>query len=208
MEEYALIGSQGCGSAIVELALAACKTPYRVENLPFLEPGEGRDRLLAINPTGQVPALILPDGYAMTESAAMILLLQERFPNARLAPEPGSPERPAFLRWLVYLVASIYSTFTLGDFPERWVEAEEHRKPFRRKILDHRVKLWDAVEKEAQGPFFLPSGRSAIDFYIAVMLYWHPGKKVYDTRLPKLTAISREVAKDESAAAILRAHFA
>jgi GST-like protein len=207
MKEYALIGSPGCGSAIIELALTVCKAPYRVENIPFMAAGEGRDRLLALNPTGQVPTLILPDGYPMTESAAMILLLAERFPNGKLAPSPESTERAAYLRWLIYVVASIYSTFTLGDFPERFVEAEEHRKAFRKKIVEHRVQLWDVLEKTAHGPFFLASGRSAIDLYIAVMLYWHPGKKVYDARVPKLSAIANEVAKDEALATILRAHF-
>ena len=41
-----LIGSPGCGSAIVEMALALLGLPHVLEDLPYREPGPGRDRLL------------------------------------------------------------------------------------------------------------------------------------------------------------------
>ena len=104
---YTLLAAKGCGSVIVEAALALSGLPHRVEETPYDEPGPARDRLRALNPLGQVPVLLLPDGEVMTESAAMVLHLADRAPEAGLAPPPDDPTRPAFLRWLVFLVGAI-----------------------------------------------------------------------------------------------------
>jgi len=48
----------------------------------------------------------------MTESAAMVLYAADLAPSAGLVPGAGEASRPAFLRWLIYLVASVYPTFT------------------------------------------------------------------------------------------------
>ena len=120
MKTYELIGSAGCGSAIVEMALALANVPYTLEDVPYLKPGPQRDRLLRLNPLGQVPTLVTPDGEVMTESAAMILHLHDVAPQAGLAPLPDQPERARFLNLLIRLVAAIYPTFTYGDNPPQW----------------------------------------------------------------------------------------
>jgi glutathione S-transferase len=105
---------------IVEAALALSGLPYEVEEISYGEPGPQRDRLLAFNPLGQVPTLLLPDGRTMTESAAIILHLADEAPHAGLAPAAQDATRPMFLRWLAFIVAAIYPTFTYGDEPARW----------------------------------------------------------------------------------------
>ena len=52
---------------------------------------------LAVNPMGQIPALVLPDGTLMTESAAILLQIVDQHPDAGLAPPVGSSERAHFL---------------------------------------------------------------------------------------------------------------
>ena len=54
MKTHELIGSAGCGSAIAEMALANAHTL----EVPYLKPGPQRDRLLRLNPLGQVPTLV------------------------------------------------------------------------------------------------------------------------------------------------------
>ena len=63
---------------------------------------------LAVNPMAQIPALVLPDGTLMTETAAILLQIVDRHPEAKLAPAPGSPERARFLRWLFFLASNVY----------------------------------------------------------------------------------------------------
>ena len=47
MKTYELIGSAGCGSAIVEMALALANVPYTLEDVPYLKPGPQRDACCA-----------------------------------------------------------------------------------------------------------------------------------------------------------------
>ena len=115
-----LIGSLNCGSIIAEMALALIGLPCTTTDIPYLREGPERDRLRALNPLGQVPTLILDDGAIMTESAAIILYLNDLKPDARLLPPPGDINRPLVLNRLIWLVAAIYPTFTYGDDPGKW----------------------------------------------------------------------------------------
>jgi GST-like protein len=94
MSKYVLIGSEGCGSVIIELAMLKAGAEFELEEIPYLEPGPDRDRLLELNPLGQVPTLIMPDGDVMTESAAIILHLADAFPDAQLAGRLQADCRP------------------------------------------------------------------------------------------------------------------
>src|SRR5690349_20331026 len=100
-KEWLVIGTRGCGSVLVESALTLADIPYTHEEVDYATPSPARDRLLALNPLGQVPTLITPDGAVMTESAAVVLHLDELAPEAKLLPRPGDPLRRDALRWLV-----------------------------------------------------------------------------------------------------------
>lgn len=56
---------------------------------------------LAINPMGKVPALV-HDGVAITENAAICLHLADLVPALGLLPPPGTPERGACYRWMLF----------------------------------------------------------------------------------------------------------
>ncbi|HBL5398786.1 TPA: glutathione S-transferase N-terminal domain-containing protein, partial [Escherichia coli] len=89
-----LYGLPGWGSTLAEIMLVAASTPFdfvAVEG--FDAPGPNRNRILALNPLGQIPVLVLADGQVMTESAAIALHLAETHPGAGLAPAPGDPAR-------------------------------------------------------------------------------------------------------------------
>jgi GST-like protein len=194
MNDYHLIGTQGCGSTIVEAMFELAGLPYTVDYVDYASPGPGRDRLLRANPLGQVPTLLLPDGTVMTESAAIALYIADRAPQAGLVPGVNDPLRPVFLRWLIFLVAALYPTFTYGDDPAKWVDDEAAGKALRSSTDEHRKKLWQQVEAQAQAtPWFLGTQFSAIDIYIAVMSYWRPGRNWFKEQCPKLTATTQAV---------------
>ena len=56
---------------------------------------------LAINPMGKVPALV-HDGVTITENAAICLHLADLVPELGLLPPPGTPERGACYRWMLF----------------------------------------------------------------------------------------------------------
>lgn len=192
MADYTLWGRAGWGSTLVEAQLVWYGLPFRFEPVGdlFKDP-DARTRLEKVNPLAQVPTLILPDGQVMSESAAITLLLADIAGSDSLVPAPGAPERAAFLRWLVFLVANIYPTFTYADDPARFVSVSAARDPFRAATDAYAQRLWKQVEGQARAPWFLGERFSALDIYVSVMTRWRPKRGWFETETPKLFAIAR-----------------
>jgi GST-like protein len=204
---YTLYGTPGWGSAIAEAALDLAGLPFTIEEVKPTEPGPARDRLLALNPLGQVPTLVLPDGTIMTESAAIVLHLHDLAPAAGLVPPPGDPLRPAFLRWLVFLVAQVYPTFTYYDFPDRWVGDAAAQADFKDRVGEYRRRLWRQVEGAAAAPWFLGARFSALDIYVWAMTRWQPRRPWFVAECPKLAAIAAAADADPRLARVTTRNF-
>lgn len=180
-----LLGQPGTGSDIVQIMLNVCEVPTVFEDMTgYTEDGLTRSRIIAVNPLGQVPVLLLGDGTVMTETAAIALRLDELFPAARLAPPNGSDERDRFLRLLIWIVANIYPTFTYGDEPTRWTA---DAAGLRTATDSYRQTLWRWLENETQGPFVLGKHSSALDVFVLVMRKWRPRNDWFDNYCPKLS---------------------
>ena len=205
MTRMTLYGVPGWGSTIVEAMLAVAGIDYDFVNVEgFDRPGPERDRLIALNPLAQVPTLVLADGAVMTESAAIALLLAELAPEAPLAPPPGAPERPQFLRRLIWLVASVYPTFTYADYPERWTTDKEGLVA---SVMDHRKKLWRQFEAEIGAPHVLGARLSALDIYVAAMVNWWPGRAWFDANAPRVAAVADAALAHPAIAAVMARNF-
>lgn len=75
--------------------------PYERIHIDIRAAGGVPEGYREIQPNKKVPA-IDHNGTVVTERAAICLYLTENFTEAGLAPSPGSPDRAAFLTWLVY----------------------------------------------------------------------------------------------------------
>jgi GST-like protein len=190
---WRLLGCRGCGSAIVEAALVLAKIPYEREEVSY-ETDEGRERLLAVNALAQVPTVLLPDGTVMTESAALVLYIDGLVPELSLIPAVRDPLRRELLRWLMFLVAAVYPTFTYGDDPKKWVG--DAADSLRQSTDDHRKALWRLVEGAVRGPWFLGQTPSALDLYVAVMTRWRPRREWFAEHCPRLHTIATAVDDD------------
>ena len=95
-------------------ALAEIGIPYELVRIER-DQAQTDPAYLALNPTGVVPTLV--DGeLVLTESAAILLHLADRFPEARLAPQ----DRAQFYRWLVFLTNSVQTAMLRVLYPERY----------------------------------------------------------------------------------------
>ena len=208
MERFTLYGRPGWGSAIVEAQLVALGLDHEVVEVDDLLRSEpARERMRAVNPLAQVPALVLPDGRTMTESAAITLHLADASGRTDFVPAPGDPARPPFLRWLVYLVANVYPTFTYGDVPTRFVDDPDAARAFRERVDAHACGLWRIAEAEAGSPWFLGARASALDVYVAVMTRWRPGRDWFARETPRLAAIASRADADPRFGATWARHF-
>ncbi len=132
---------------IVRWMLEEVGQPYDVKVMTF-----GGDikspEFLKLNPMGKVPALT-HNGVVITEVAAICTYLADQFPDAGLAPKPGSPERGSYYRWLF---------FTAGPF-----EMANSAKAFDWEI--------DAKRAEAAGCGRIPDSANAIEQTLAKQPY-------------------------------------
>ncbi len=193
---------------IVEAALTLAGLPFEYEEGDFENPGPDRDRLLKLNPLGQSPTLILPDGTVMTETAAIILMIDDIAPEAKLVPGRDTPERNAFLRWLVFLVAAIYPTFTFGDHPGRWLAEGTDPAQLRNSTDRQREQSWRQVESAVVAqPWFLGERFSALDIYLGAMTHWRPRKEWFRTECPKIFAIAAEAERIPALKPLFQHHF-
>jgi glutathione S-transferase len=83
------------------------------------------------HPHGKVPA-ISDDGVIVFESSAIVLYLTDRFPQSRLGPLVGEPERGAYLSWLAYYCGVMEPSFMckfmnvpVPRVTAAWVEVED-----------------------------------------------------------------------------------
>jgi GST-like protein len=201
MAKMRLFGEPGWGSVIVEAQLDWYGLPYDFERVGDLfkstegKPTEGqsaeaRQRLAAVNPLAQIPTLVLANGDVLTESAAITLWLAEQQGADSLVPRAGDALRAPFLRWLVYLVANVYPTYTYGDDPARFVDGEDAQRSFREHVSAHRNKVYALLETVAGAPWFLGARFSALDLYVCAMTRWRPGREWFAANAPKLAAIA------------------
>ena len=184
-----LYENPGWGSAIVELQLVFYAMPHElVPAGEIYDNAADRATLARINPVMQVPTVILADGQVMTESAALTLYLADLAGNDALVPGPTAPERAAFLRWLIFIVAAIYPSFAYADMPERFVPAPDG-EAFTARVIEHRKAMWRVMEAEAiarGGPWFLGGRMTAIDLYLACMVHWRPRQDWFRAETPHL----------------------
>lgn len=197
MPGMTLYGKRGWGSVLIEAQLDWYGLDYEFREVGDLFRSAGaRQKLAEVNPIAQVPTLVLPDGTVVTESAAITLYLAELAGEDSLVPAPGSAERLAFLRWLVFIVANIYPTYTYGDDPARFVSGAKARDDFRRHVDEYRMRLYSIFEEHAGTPWFLGERFSAVDIYVCTLTRWEPGREWFEAHAPKLcdiAAAAREV---------------
>jgi glutathione S-transferase len=151
----------------VWLALEHKGIPYEFKLLSFSERDTYKPEFLAMNPRHQVP-VIVDDGFAHYESAAIVEYLDELKPQPSLF--PGDARRRAQLRRMVCEADQYFSEINgkllvgvLFAKPEEWDQAAIAKA---RDNLLQELALWD---KAMQGDY-LAGELSAADFALYPML--------------------------------------
>jgi GST-like protein len=208
MNPFTLHGRPGWGSAIIEAQLAWYGLPYRyVDSGDLFASAPARDALRPLNPLAQVPVLVAPNGEVLTESAAITLHLADLADHDDLVPGPKAPERGRFLRWLVFVVANVYPTFTYADEPTRFVKTEGASEGFKQEVDAYAQRLWAMVEAAAGEPHFLGARLSALDLYLAVMIHWRPRRAWFEQHAPKLAAAAAHACALPPVAPVIERNF-
>jgi glutathione S-transferase len=203
---FTLFGRPGSGSAAVEAMLALTGAPHVLVDIDKSDAG-AVTKLSALNPLGQVPTLVLPDGEVMTESAAMMIHLADRFPAFRLSPAPGDALRAGFLRMAVFLSANLYMSFLRQYYPDRYTVDSAGAQGVQRAAVARIDTEWAVFDGMlVRGGFALGGAMSAVDLYAAMLMDWTNDRDGLWTRHPRLAAISRAVAAHPGVRPIWKRH--
>jgi GST-like protein len=201
-EEYVVYGERGTGSVAVEATLTLLGVDYRVENVPETQLGS------IPNPMAQVPALMLPGGELMTESAGILIWLADAHPAAHLAPAIDSPLRPAFLRWMAFVSAAIYAHYWARDFPVRVVKDPAAQAEVKASLNARIAHGWEVMEAGiTSGRYLVGDEISVLDVYVTVVSRWTPRKALHERIAPKIGEVVRRVEADPRLAALWAERF-
>lgn len=99
---------------IVRWMLEELGQPYETRVLEY-GPQMKSPEYMAINPMGKVPAVKHGD-IVVTEAAACCAYLAAAFPEAGLAPAPGTPENAAYFRWMFFAAGPGEAAITNASF--------------------------------------------------------------------------------------------
>jgi glutathione S-transferase len=206
---YKLYNVKRWGSISAHLVLEELGVPY--QNI-WLTPEQVRaPEFRDISPLGLIPALGLPDGRAITESAAIVAFLTDAHPDTGLAPPIGSDDHAVYLSHLVFMAVNLYTYIDFAFDCRRLVDGDEQNAVGRRKAEHYSLELFDIMEHRlaADGPFLLGDNFSAADIYLFMLTLWaYPSEQAVLERCPHIAQVAAHVRSRPRLKAALEAHGA
>ncbi|HUL19395.1 MAG TPA: glutathione S-transferase family protein [Steroidobacteraceae bacterium] len=182
--KFRLYGRKGSGSLAVQIVLEETGAPYELHWVGSTP--QALEGLRRVNPAGKVPALVLPDGTAVSESAALLIYLSTAFPAARLAPPAGTSAHARYLQWMVFLSANVYESALRYFYAERYSSAAAQGAPaIQARALEEYTRHLETLAATLS-PYVLGETYSAADPYLYTLAGWHPQLPALQQRLPAL----------------------
>lgn len=193
MKLYTLAGT--CSLA-PNIAAVWAKAPLEVV---LLKRGEHKeDAYLAINPKGQVPALVFDDGDVLTEATAILTYIGAAFgkhPDYAADQPLGRKEAEA----LSYLSSEVHATFKCHFAPHLFADTPKAEKAVRHKAywrLDGMFDRLDAQIGETDGPWLLEK-KSYADAYLYIIGRWLKKTPMDISDYPNVLAHQQAMEQDE-----------
>ena len=150
---------------------------------------ESGDRYTEVNPNGYVPALVLDDGYVLTEGPAIVQYLADLAPGSGLVPAAGTRGRYVVQQWLNFVSTELHKGFT----PLWHKETPAQTRAAAKAQL---AKRFGYLDRElADRPFLLGGSFSVADAYAFTILGWAKFMAIDLARWPSLSAYVARIAE-------------
>jgi glutathione S-transferase len=185
---YTLYYSPGAASLAVHWMLLELGVPYELKLVDIQSDQQFAPDFLKVNPRGRLPVLVV-DGRPYTESAALLMLLAERHPNAGLAPRPNEEGHAKWLETMVYLANGLLPPMRDWFYADKDgdpVHADGIRALARKRMEDAWTRLNAELGDERQ---FMVDGRlSTADFLATMIMRWSRNMPKPATSWPRVNA--------------------
>jgi len=158
---------------------------------------ENGDDFFAVNPKGQVPALLLDDGTLLTEGVAIMQYLADTVPDRQLLAPTSSLSRYKTIEWLNYIATELHKGFTPLFRPD----TPEDFKPTVRALLEKKMQYVNDALQDNQ--WICGSRFSIADAYLFTVLRWAYAVKLNMAGLSNIDAYMARMAERPAVAAAL-----
>lgn len=167
-----LYGSQSTASLVVHWLLIELGVAHELHMLDFDSHEQKAPAYLALNPQGRVPTLVI-DGQVLTESAAIAMQLADLYPQAGLAPAPGTAARGDYYRWMLFCAYTLMPAYRRWFYPHE-PAGEAQARPVQDRARIELEAAWQQVADHlaASGPYLLGAQRGAADFMLTMLMRW------------------------------------
>jgi glutathione S-transferase len=153
-----------------------------------------------VNPLGLVPTLRTDDGLVLTENAAILQYVADRFPQAGIATGPGM-DRSRLHQWLCFIGTELHKGLFVTMLDKK---APAEAKTY---VLGKGLSRLDYLESYLNGREFLLDHFSVADAYLVTVINWTmatppieltkwPTVKAYYERLRARPSIARAIAEE------------
>jgi GST-like protein len=154
---------------------------------------------------------VLPDGSALSESAAILIHLGEAYPDSALLPSDAAA-RSQVVRGLVFIAANCYAAISIIDFPERWcTDADDDDAVKKRIRAGARARLhlhWEMFADMFPARPYLGGERlGALDLFAAVVSKWSGTRAHLEQRRPEFHAALMRIETQPQVAAAFAQHW-
>ncbi len=142
-------------------------------NFVDLMKGEARsESYRSINPSGKVPSLS-DDELVLTESAAILTYLGDKYGSAPIVPAPGSSKRGTHDQWLCFAIAELEQPlWTIGKHKFALPKERRVSEIFETAAWEFQQALALLSVGLGKNDFILGSEFSAADIVIGHTLFW------------------------------------
>ncbi|GAB4522863.1 MAG: glutathione S-transferase family protein [Amphiplicatus sp.] len=167
MSKYRIYGDCRSGNCLkVRWTAEFLGVDYEWIDVDVLSGSTRTEAFLALNPAGQVPCLILPDGRALAQSNAIVLYLAERHDGALVPADPF--ERAKVFEWLFWEQYSHEPYIAVRRFQKAFLgKRDEEIDP--KLLAGGRRALGQMALQLAKTPFIAGEAPTAAD--IALVAY-------------------------------------
>lgn len=198
--------SPGACSFVPHVLLQLSGAAYEPAMVKLHKGEQHGEEYKAINPRGQVPVLV-DDGKVITQIVAIILYLDQKFPEAQFLPtEPVA--RAKAIEILAWMNNTVHPTFTHIFMPHKFsdqADVQAELKAFNTQVYKGLMsELEDLVIKHASPSAWLSGARlGPLDAYALTLTRWGSLAGIDPEGYPSLWAHVNEVAKDSHVAQVI-----
>lgn len=150
---------------------------------------------LAMNPRGQVPVLV--DGAdVITQIVAIVLHLDQRFPDAGLLPA-GGIERTRVLEVFAWMNNTVHPTFTHVFMPQKFTDQPDAQAAIKAFAVGTYRSLLAEIESmvaRKSGPWLSGAQPGVLDAYALTLLRWGGFAGIDPTTCPQTWRLSQAFA--------------